>query len=166
VSEVTQTLCEVPFFENFDIQFLRQLADVTDIATYPEGSVVFRQGDPAETLHIIVDGNVALEICASGVGCKKILTLTRGDLLGWSPALQQERLTTTARALTEVKTLQLHSHELLAMCEAEPKFGYEFMKRAALALAKRLNATRLQLMNIYGSEMPPAEAPPQTNQYP
>ena len=162
MNEVTQALHTVPFFENFDTQYLGRLSDVTDMKTYSEGSVIFRQGDSAETLHIVLAGNVALEICASGVGCKKILTLTHGDLLGWSPALQQERLTATARALTDVTTLQLHSHELLAMCEAEPKFGYEFMKRAALALAKRLSATRLQLMNIYGSEMPPAGTLPKS----
>jgi len=163
VNQVTQALNSVPFFDNFKLEYLTQLADVTELTSYPEDTVVFRQGDPAETLHIIVEGNVSLEICASGVGCKKILTLTHGDLLGWSPALQQERLTATARALTKVTTLQLHSRQLLAMCEAEPQFGYEFMKRAALALAKRLSATRLQLMNIYGSEMPQAGTPPKTN---
>ncbi len=75
-------------------------------------------------------------------------------MVGWSPALGQPRLTATARALTNVLAIAIESSGCLALCKSEPRFGYELMKRTALALAKRLNATRLQLLNVYGDEMP------------
>ena len=92
---------------------------------------------------------------AAAVGCKRILTLGAGEMLGWSPVLKQQRLTATARALSDIQTVELDAAQVLAFCESEPRFGYEFMRRTSLALAKRLNATRLQLLDVFGSEMPP-----------
>ena len=46
------------------------------------------------------------------------------------------------------------------LCDHDPQFGYELMRRTALALAKRLSATRMQLVNVYGDQLPvtPQEA--------
>ena len=44
--------------------------------------------------------------------------------------------------------------QLASICEHNPRFGYEFMKRTALALATRLSATRLQLLDIFGDALP------------
>jgi CRP-like cAMP-binding protein len=139
--------------EGLPDELLAPLAGVSRAVEIPAGTVIFRQGDAASMLYLLVSGQVALEICTPGGGCKRILTVAAGELLGWSPALGQQQMTATARALTDVRAIELDGARLLAECEHHPRFGYEFMKRAALALAKRLSATRLQLLNLYGSEM-------------
>jgi CRP-like cAMP-binding protein len=68
--------------------------------------------------------------------------------------LEQTRLSATARALEPTRAVRLNGKQVLAQCEHNPRFGFEFMRRAALALANRLNATRLQLLNVYGDAMP------------
>ena len=35
-----------------------------------------------------------------------------------------------------------------------PEFGFEFMHRVAMALAQRLSATRLQLLDMSGFQLP------------
>jgi hypothetical protein len=35
-------------------------------------------------------------------------------------------------------------------CDADAQLGYEMMKRFLPVLVKRLNATRLQLLDVYG----------------
>jgi CRP/FNR family transcriptional regulator, cyclic AMP receptor protein len=132
-----------------------ELASVSRLVTFASGAVVFRQGEPAGAIYIVTEGNVSLELCASGIGCKRILTVGAGELLGWSPVLEQERLSATARAMTEVHAVEIHGPQAVALCRRNPELGYELMKRAALALAKRLNATRLQLLDAYGGQMPP-----------
>lgn len=134
-------------------ELLSRLATIAQIADYPAGAVIFRQGDPARTVYMVHDGLVSLEICAAGVGCRRILTVGPGELLGWSPILHQEQLTATARALTPTSVVAADGRQLLDLCEQDSRFGYEFMKRAAMALAQRLNATRLQLLNLYGEQM-------------
>jgi CRP-like cAMP-binding protein len=154
----------VQFLRELSDESIDQLAGVARIVEYPAETVIFRQGEAASTLHLIVEGNVSLELCASGVGCKRILTIGPGELLGWSPVLEQGRLTATARAISEVRTVAFSGPQVLAICEQNPRFGYEFMKRAALALAKRLSATRLQLLDVFGTQMPVAtdERPQET----
>jgi CRP/FNR family transcriptional regulator, cyclic AMP receptor protein len=133
---------------------LQQLATIARSLDFPADTVIFREGQAATDIYLVVTGNVALDICAAGVGCRRILTVGEGELLGWSPLLEQERLTATARTLTATQAIALDSAQILLLCEQDPKFGYEFMKRAALAIAQRLSATRLQLLNVYGEQMP------------
>jgi CRP-like cAMP-binding protein len=136
-------------------ELLEELSRAARDVDLPAGSVIFRQGDPAQAAYLLVSGQVALEICTAGEGCKRILTVAGGELLGWSPALGQQQMTATARALSDVRAIELDGTRLLAACEHNPRLGFEFMKRTALALAKRLSATRLQLLNLYGPEMAP-----------
>ena len=152
--KVVETLRSLQFLQEVPDELIEQLADISRVDEFPAGTVIFRQGDPARAIYLIVEGTVTLEICASAVGCKRILTVGPGELLGWSPVLEQERLTATARTLSPTRVVEINGPQAIAMCTHNPRLGYEFMKRAALALAKRLNATRLQLLNVYGTEMP------------
>ncbi|MDA1052147.1 MAG: cyclic nucleotide-binding domain-containing protein [Planctomycetota bacterium] len=153
---VTDSLRGIQFLRDLPAELIDQLAGIAQVAEFPAGTVIFRQGDAASTLYFVVEGNVSLEICAPGVGCKRILTVGPGELLGWSPVLEHSRLTATARTISAVQAIALSGPQVLAICEQNPRLGYEFMKRAALALAKRLNATRLQLLDVFGTQMPAA----------
>lgn len=151
---VKESLRSVQFLETVSEELLDQLAKICTLETYQAGDLVFRQGGEAESVYLVLSGTVALEICAAAVGCKRVLTLGHGEMLGWSPILEHGCFTATARCQSDVKVLRLPAAQLLAVCERHPALGYEFMKRAALSLAKRLSATRLQLMDVFGTEMP------------
>ena len=96
-------------------------------------------------------------VLARSVGSRKILTVGEGELLGWSPVLEQARLAATARAQADTQVVKISGQQVLTMCEHNPRFGYDVMRRAALALAKRLSATRMQLIDVYGDQMPTGE---------
>jgi CRP-like cAMP-binding protein len=151
--ELLPVLRNLHLLEEFPDELLTQLATVSRVEEFSTGAVIFRQGDAAQTIYVVRDGTVSLEICASGVGCRRILTVGPGELLGWSPILKQKQLTATARALSTTSVVACDGPQLLAMCEQNSRWGYEFMKRAALALAQRLSATRLQLLNVYGEQI-------------
>jgi len=158
--QVASTLRTMPFLETFPEDLFDRLAPLARPVDFPRGTVVFRQGEETKTIYLMLEGSVALEICAPAVGCKRILTVGPGELLGWSPILKQHRMTATARALADSRALAFDADQLIVLCESEPRFGYEFMKRAALALAKRLHSTRQQLVDVYGAQMPPAPEEP------
>jgi CRP/FNR family transcriptional regulator, cyclic AMP receptor protein len=152
---LVDALRKIQFLRDVDDEFLARLAPLARTVLVPAGAVLFRQGDPAKSFYLLLEGSASLEFCAPAVGCKRILTIEAGELLGWSPVLGQSRMTATARVIADAVAVELNSAGCLALCESEPRFGYELMKRTALALAKRLNATRLQLVNVYGDDMPP-----------
>ena len=144
----------VQFLDGIADEHLERLAEMSRIVEFAEGNLIFREGDPADDIFLIVKGNVSLEICAPGIGCRRIFTAGEGDLLGLSPLLDNVMLTATARTMAPTQAIVINSGQILTMCEHEPRFGYVFMRRAASALAKRLNATRVQLLDVFGDQMP------------
>jgi CRP-like cAMP-binding protein len=152
--DLVDTLREIRFLHDLGPMHLEQIANISRLRDFDAGYVVFRQGDPAQHLYLVVSGNVSLEICAAGVGCKQILTLGAGEVLGWSSALEQLCYTARARAIDVTRLVEINDAQFLTICERDPQFGYEMMRRIALALAKRLSATRVQLLDVYGSNLP------------
>ncbi len=151
-------LRDVEFLQGFADDLLGKMAEMSRLVDFPSGAVIFREGEPATKVYLVTSGNVSIEICAPGVGCRRILTIGSGELLGWSPMLGQSQLTATARALADTSAIEINAGQLLTICEHNSRFGYELMVRAAGALSKRLNATRLQLVDVYGSQMPDSES--------
>lgn len=152
--QLVETLQDITFLSGIADEYLEKVAAMAELTEFSEGELIFRAGDPATDIYLIAAGSVSLEICAPGVGCRRILTIGEGELLGWSPILEQARLTATARSLTPTTAVRIHSSQVLALCEDNPRFGFEFMRRSALALAGRLSAARLQLLEVYGAEAP------------
>lgn len=155
-ADLAKELHSIQFLDDLSEDVLQRIASVARTADYPASTVVFHQGDPATNVYFVSEGLVALEICTPGTGCRRILTVGPGELLGWSPMLEQERLTATARTLMPTRTVAIDGKQVTAICEGNSRFGYELMKRTALALAKRLDATRLQLIDVYDQQLQPA----------
>ena len=103
---------------------------------------------------IVLTGNVAIEIFGPERRLHHIQTIGDGELLGWSPVLGTGSMTATARALTDVRSLAIDADAILAMCEADPWFGYQFMRRVAAAIAGRLHSMRQELTKYYEYVVP------------
>lgn len=153
-NEVLQTLRDLHFDSGVTEDYLDGLADIAELEDFEQDVVIFREGDVPTHLYLIVSGAVALELGIPGQPPKRIHTVGEAELLGWSPVLSGEKMTATARTLQPTRTVKIGGQQLLALCERDPKFGYEFMRRTALALAKRLTATRLQLLDVFRHELP------------
>ncbi|QDU98871.1 Crp/Fnr family transcriptional regulator [Lignipirellula cremea] len=149
-TDLLTVLRKLRFLDQLGEEHLQQLAGIAREVSFAQGDVIFREGDPAQDLYLLTHGLVSLEICSAGVGCRRILSLAPGELLGWSPVLEGGQMTATARAVEPTSAIALDGKALLAICAEHPHFGYEFMRRAAMALAKRLRATRMQMLDIYG----------------
>ena len=142
----------VRFLAKASNQLLTELASISQQRTFTSRTVVFRYGEAAQSIFLLREGQVSLEMCAPGIGCRSILTLGPGELLGWSPVLEHSTYTTTARTQSQAALIELSGIQLLELFARRPELGYEFMRLLALAMAKRINATRLQLLNVYDAE--------------
>lgn len=124
----------------------------------PPGSCLFAEGNVYPDFQIVLEGHVRLEMNVPGRGRVAILTLGPGDILGWSAALSEGKMTATATALDRVRTASIPGDRLRQLCDAQPEFGYLFMKELAAALSRRLLATRLQLLDLFADHEPVVEA--------
>jgi CRP-like cAMP-binding protein len=129
------------------------LADVARVEDISSATVLFREGQESGAVFLVVSGEVALEIASPNRGRLRFQTVGPGELLGWSPLLGQPLMTATARALTPAQVIRLEAAPLLKLCQEHPRFGMEVMRRSASALSKRLAATRLQLLDVFRTEL-------------
>jgi CRP/FNR family transcriptional regulator, cyclic AMP receptor protein len=149
-----ETLEKIGFFEGFPPEYLKPLAAAARVMEVPANEVLFQEKQKSPNIYVVVEGKVALEIWVAGRGATQIQTVGSGKLLGWTPLLTQGPMTATARALEPSRLLAINAMQVLDACVQNPQFGKEFMRRTALALARRLSATRSQLLEAYGAEYP------------
>ena len=144
------TLAEHPFFAGFEPEQSRILSGCARNHRFDAGHYLFREGDPADEFFLIRHGRVALEIVAPGQAPVVLATLGKGEIVGASWLVAPYRWMFDARAVEMTRAIGIDAACLRGKCDADPKLGYEMMKRFLPVLVQRLNATRLQLLDVYG----------------
>ena len=84
----------------------------------------------------------------------RILSLGPGDMVAWSALLTGGRMTASAVALEDTEVVSVSARDVLAICESNHSFGYHVMRQMGQALADRLLATRLQLLDLFAETSP------------
>jgi CRP-like cAMP-binding protein len=79
-----------------------------------------------------------------------IATVGPGETLGYSWLFEPYRWQFDARAREPVAALAFDAVCLRSKCDAYHELGYELMRRFAAGMLRRLQATRLQLVDVYG----------------
>jgi CRP-like cAMP-binding protein len=148
-------LKSVHFLQDLEDYHLQRIAAVSELKEIPAGSVVFQQGEDMPFTYLVLQGEVSLEMTMPNRGTTRIHTVGAGDLLGWSPLVGAGAMTATARTVSACRLISIDTGQLLPFLGRYPEFGLEFMRRAALAIGKRLNDTRLRLLDIDQQKLPP-----------
>lgn len=143
-------LREAPAFEGLTPAQLKLIAGCGANVQFPEGDVLFREGEPADTFFIIRHGSVVVELHYPPRGAVLIETIEAGEILGWSWLFPPYRWHFDARALSPVRATAFDGACLRGKCADDPAFGYELMSRFAQILIERLQWTRLRLLDVYG----------------
>ena len=144
-----RVLSEHPFFQDLESHYLSLIVSCASNVRFDADQFIFREGGTADTFYLIRYGNVALEMCSPGKGPVLIQTLGEGAVLGWSWLIPPHRWRFDARATELVRAIALDGKCLRAKCEADHDLGYELMRRVAHIMEERLQATRLQLLDVY-----------------
>lgn len=142
------TLRHHPFVLEFENRHVERLAAMARDVRFDRNHIIFREGDDISEFYLIVNGLVALEIAVPD-HVFRVQTLFGGDELGWSALLMGSGKHFQARTLERVEALAFQGPELLAACREDPAFGFALMQRLLGVVAERLQATRLQLLDMY-----------------
>ncbi len=151
-----ELIAEAPVFAGLDPKHLSVIAGCGRNQHAAAGSLLLREGDPADTFYLIRRGTVSLEIHAPGRAPLVIETLHEHDVVGWSWLFAPYRWHTDGRAVTECGLVAFDGACLRGKCDADHELGYELIRRFAAIVCERLQETRLQLIDVYGR--PPVTA--------
>jgi CRP/FNR family cyclic AMP-dependent transcriptional regulator len=149
IESFEKTLAAHPFFVGMPPGQLATLVGCAANVRFAPGELIFREGGPADTFYVLRKGTVAVEITVPGQGQVTIETAEGDEVLGWSWLFPPYRAHFDARALNVVRALALDGACLRGKFESDPALGYELMRRFAPVLIQRLEATRLQLLDLY-----------------
>jgi CRP-like cAMP-binding protein len=144
-------LKEHPFFGGMKDEHLALLVGCAKNAVYKAGQFVFREGEDADSFFILRHGKIVVETFVPNKGPIAIQTREAGEVLGWSWLVLPYRWRFDARAVELTRAVVLDGKCLRDRLDEDHDLGYELMKRFSVLIAQRLEATRLQLMDLYGN---------------
>ena len=142
---------EHPFFAGMQTAFCDLVCGCAKNARFTAGQYLFHEGEPADWFYLIRQGRVALQLSAPGRGAVTFQTVAEGELAGVSWLIPPYRWTYDVRAVEDTRAIAINAACLREKCEADHDLGYEMMKRFMPVLVQRLQATRLQILDVYGT---------------
>jgi len=128
-----------------------RLAACAYLQVLPPGRELFHEGSESKELGVVRKGRVALRVHVPERGDVTILTVESGDILGWSAIVPPFKATSTGTTVDEVEVLVFNGAELRELL-ADPALAAAFYPRVLQAVARRLSATRVQLLDLFGRE--------------
>jgi len=142
-------LAEQPFLKNLRQEHLQLLVGCASNTRYEAGQFLLREGAEADKFFIIRHGRVAIEIYTPDRGPITIETIGEGDVLGWSWLVPPYNWRFDARAMELTRAIVLDGKCLRGKCEEDHHLGYELLNRFLHIIDRRLQATRVQVLDIY-----------------
>jgi CRP-like cAMP-binding protein len=141
-------LNELEFFKGLDPAYLDLLVGCASNVRFSAGEFLFHEGEKADNFYVIRSGRVTVEQPLPGFGSLTIQTLSEGDVVGWSWLFEPHMARINIKSQHETRALAFDGSCLRGKCEENHDLGYELMRRFSHVVISRLQATRLQLVEV------------------
>jgi CRP-like cAMP-binding protein len=125
---------------------LARLGRLVEVAA---GDVLTREGEPTGSVGIVLRGRIALRVRVPERGPVTILTVEPGDIVGWSALVPPHRASSTAVALIPTELVMFEGEALRLALKSHPYLAAEIYPMLLNAVARRLEGTRLQLLDLF-----------------
>jgi CRP/FNR family transcriptional regulator, cyclic AMP receptor protein len=152
IEEITEELRKIPWFRELKDDHIRKIASISTIRRVKAGEIIFREGDTHESVYIVLEGRVGLEMFVPHKGKVRFYTAEPWEVFGWSSVTPNVHLRTAgATAVLEGAVLRIDAEKLSQACDDDHDLGYLVMRRLARVVAGRLLVTRLQLLDMFAT---------------
>jgi CRP/FNR family cyclic AMP-dependent transcriptional regulator len=128
-----------------------RLADISRRYQAPSGAVLLREGAETRELSLLVHGRVGLSVLVRGHGSVTLISVEPGDIFGWSAVLAPFTATSTVTALGVVDIIAFDGALLRQALHKDMALAAGVYQQVLEAVARRLLATRQQLLDLYGA---------------
>jgi CRP-like cAMP-binding protein len=132
---VHRLLRSLPLFDGLLGPDDEALFDDAGVVSLAAGAVVFEAGQPAQTLYVIVQGRVRLQV-GPGVAMRTVAMLERGETVGLAALLPDDLYTLTAAAADEVLLVGLPGATIRRTIERHPVVAVRLIAEMGAKLAR------------------------------
>jgi toluene monooxygenase system ferredoxin subunit len=142
------SLAEFPLFRNLPDPLLDEIAKLGEELSFSRGDTIFREGESADKLHFLLDGNVLLKVNLTSR--PESITVSavsqRFESFGWSGIVPPYHYTASAVCETDCKILIIPGERFMKILEDNPAAGFSVMRRLAELVSSRLRNSRQALL--------------------
>ena len=159
MSDVAAFLASVPLLEGIPEPELEDLAGLVRRRVVPAGHLLWRQGQEALAMLIIVEGHVSVSLSLPGDRRVEVDSLGRGEVLGEIPLLDGGRHSADARTTEPATVLQLSRADFASLVSRRHPTSFILKRRIAGVGCARLRAQLATLAASLGDDAGGAAAP-------
>jgi ATP/ADP translocase len=116
----------IQIFQDLSVSELAAVASVTEEVVYPAGEVVIREGEPGDTMYLIIKGEVSVTKSQPGEGPSHEIELDRiraGDYFGEMALFEDVVRSATIRTAEESRLLVLNKQEFTEIVREYPQIA-------------------------------------------
>jgi len=141
-------LAKHPLMKGVSTDDINLLAEDAVHMTFKSGRMLFKQGQKADYLYLILKGKVTVGVKHRGQHLP-ITVLHAGESLGWDWLFPPYKWEFEGRALTDVDAIALEGKPVATKMGHYPLLGYTLMRHLAHSLTNALTATRKRLLKAH-----------------
>lgn len=149
-ADLARELASNPMLGDLRPDYLELIAGCCVNVAFVPGQRVITAGEPADHFWIIRHGRVDIELHGAARGTITIDRLEPGEIVGVSWIAEPYVSAFDATAVERGSAIEVDAACLRGKCSADPELGHELYRRFATMLRSRLQATRMQLLDLYG----------------
>jgi CRP/FNR family cyclic AMP-dependent transcriptional regulator len=122
------TLRKIPLFAGLPMARLKLIAYTAEVVEFAPGEMIVRQGDPADAVYILTEGEAEIFIQDVDGHEIKLTTIGRYSLFGETAVISKGRRTATVRAKDRVVTFKISADVFLDLVRQSPEISMQIMQ--------------------------------------
>ncbi len=148
----TRLLAESPLFTGLSVDTLAHFAALAEAVHCPAGKTLFREGEEAVRLYLLVSGKIAVQV--QPIALAHPLTLvslsTYGCLVGWSGFVPPNYYSASAVCQEDSDLLAFDGAAFNRLLSQDPAQGLVIMGRITAVISQRLRILQsIVIKNMY-----------------
>ena len=148
---ITRAMTGHAFLAGASPRTIELFSEGARLEEFETGTLLLREGEHADTLYLLTEGRVAIEIHSPSQGPLTIDIVNPGHVVGLSWAAPPFRWQFDARALEPVQAVALDAPRLFEELATHPEVAAELHRRLSAVMLSRLQATRIRLLDLYAN---------------
>ena len=143
-----EMLADFDLFKDVSKGTLKEVAAISETIKVKKDGLVFREGEKADKLHLLVSGSIALRVnLTSRPDSVTVSFVNRPhQTLGWSGVVTPNHYTASAFCEEDSELVAIPSDKFMQILDEHPEDGYKIMLRITTIISDRLRNSRQALL--------------------
>ena len=143
-----EMLAEFDLFRDVSKDVLAEISSICDTIKVKKDNFVFREGEVADKLHLLISGSIALRVNLTSRPDSVTVSFvsTPHQTLGWSGVVAPNHYTASAYCEEDTELITIPSGEFMKILDRHPEAGYKIMLRITQIISDRLRNSRQALL--------------------